>query len=47
MEYTQRTMTLELDFANPLSISLDSIDRLVLVVLDQELFTSMTGVIIA
>lgn len=40
-------MTLELNFDDPFSISSELIDRLVVVVLDREIFTSLSGIIIA
>ena len=40
-------MTLELNFDDPFSISSELIDRLMVVVLDREIFTSLSGIIIA
>jgi hypothetical protein len=40
-------MTLELNFEDPFSISSELIDRLVVVVLDREIFTSLSGIVIA
>jgi hypothetical protein len=40
-------MTLEINFEDPFSISSELIDRLVVVVLDREIFTSLSGIVIA
>ncbi len=40
-------MNLELNFDDPFSISSELIDRLMVVVLDREMFTSLSGIIIA
>ncbi len=40
-------MTLSLDFKDPLSKSVDSIDWLIVTVLDRELFISAKGIVIA
>ena len=40
-------MTLQIDFADPFSISTEFIDKLSVVVLDREKFSSLNGIIIA
>jgi len=40
-------MTLEINFEDPLSLSYETIDRLVVQVRDRLMFTSKSGVIIA
>ena len=47
IKFSPRMLTLELDFEDPLSISVLSIDRLAVIVRDREMFTAKTGVIIA